>query len=310
MKFWRWTLTLIGYLVFAVVVLGVMLWFQFPAETAKKKLEAELHTLTPGLHWNIGQVGLGLPAAVKMLNVKLFQGKQQERPLIVFDSLSLQPDLWGYLKKKEISASYTLDILQGTVKGHLTVGNKNTSMQFDGTAKNINVTKLKGLQKAAKRAVSGKLSSSFSGKGSLQGPLKLECGGTFTLADGTLGLQQPVLGMKQIDYKIVNSSFHYDSMILTLADGSMTGVSLNGEFSGIVTPDESDIFRSSLQMQGSLTPRPELLASIGEPSVVNLLKQQLKGGKLPFRVNGTVREPGIVFAGLAADLNKQLQEGR
>jgi hypothetical protein len=41
--------------------------------------------------------------------------------------------------------------------------------------------------------------------------------------------------------------------------------------------------------------------------VANLLKSRLQGGStLPFTVNGTLNEPGIVFAGLPADFTKPL----
>ena len=311
MRFVRWALRIFAYLAFTLVILGLMLWVQFPAATVKKRLEAELHKVTPDLSWKIGKVGLSLPVALHLTDVAIsVAGKKGNKALVVVDSFALQPDLLEYVKNKSMTARYTAGFLKGKVKGHVILDQNYTTIQYEGAAQGLRVEGLKGLQKEAGRTVSGILSGVFSGKGSLRGPAILECGGNFSLVDGTLAFLEPVLGMKKLDFNRLGSNFNYSTDVLSLVGGTIAAPMLNGEFSGTVKPSKTDIFRSSVQLKGDVNPRSELLTSLGNPSIVKLLKKQLKGGKLPFVINGTIKAPGIVFTGLPVDLNKQLQEGR
>jgi len=49
------------------------------------------------------------------------------------------------------------------------------------------------------------------------------------------------------------------------------------------------------------------LASLGSPLLVNMLKRQLKEGKMPLSVSGTLQNPGIHFKGLPSNFNSLLQ---
>jgi len=130
------------------------------------------------------------------------------------------------------------------------------------------------------------------------------------LTNGSLGLQEPVLGMKKIDFQTVNFSFTYADNVLTITEGSLTARMLAADFTGTLNPYAPEIMRSPVQLKGNLTPRPELFATLGTGTAVNLLKKQLNNGKLTFTVNGSLKEPGIIFAGLPTNFNSLLQRSR
>jgi len=310
MKIFRWLLSGIGYLVFILIILGIMLWIQFPAEKVKTRLEAELHNITPDLEWKIGSIGLSLPEAVKLTDVRIFSGANEKTPQLVLDSLLLQPDLLAYIKKKNLAARYTVKLLQGVIRGHLALENRQRTVQYDGTVTAIRVEGLKKMQMGLSRSISGSLSGNFSGKAELQDISRLECGGALILANGTLGLQKPVLGMKQVDFKKVSSTFNFDSKVLSLVDGKIAASLFSGTFSGTIDPAQGAPGLSPLHLKGRMLPRPELLSAMGDAAVITLVKKQFQAGKLPFEINGTLSEPGIIFSGLPPELNKQLQEGR
>lgn len=310
MKIFKWVLSGIGYLGFVIFVLGVMLWVQFPAEKVKLRLEAELHRRTPNLVWKIGTVGLSLPGAVQLTDVRVFSGADEETAQLVLDSLVLRPDLAAYIKKKNLSGRYTIRLLQGVIRGHLAFEDSQRTLLYDGTLADIRVEGLKKMQMGLNRSISGSLSGTFSGKAGLQGMSRFECGGALVLAHGILGLQEPVLGMKQIDFKNVRSTFNYDSQVLSLVDGEIAASLFSGTFSGTIDPIQRDPGRSQLHLRGSILPRPELLSAMGDAAVITLVKKQFQSGKLPFEINGTLAEPGIIFSGFTPELNKLLQEGR
>jgi type II secretion system protein N len=303
-------LSIAGYLLFTLMALALMLWYQFPGDAVKKRLEAELSALTPGVTWKIDKVSLAFPAAVKLTHVTLYSSKRPKESGIRFDSLSLRPNTIQFAKKKKISVDYTVELFQGSVKGHLDFGRNKKLLSYNGIAKGIKLVELLELHKALGRKISGVLSANFSGSASVDASTNYTSQGNVVLTEGVLGLQQPVLGMKKIDFNTVNLALTYNDKVLTVTEGRLAAKMLTANFTGTVTPYKPEILRSSVQVQGDLTPRPELMASLGSGTSVNLLKKQLKNGKLSFTINGSLTEPGIVFAGLPANLNSLLQGSR
>jgi len=309
MRFFKWLIKISGYLLYTLAVLAFMLWYQFPAAAVKSRVEFELHRLTPDLQWKIGSIGLILPADIRLSDIKINDSQKQKKPLFIIDFLSLRPDLQAYLQNRKLSAGYRLGALDGHVSGRMILADDHNNLRFDGNAGGI---KINGLQKPLQeldRTVSGTLSSSFTGKGTVRGPGVVELQGDVKLLKGAIGFQKPVLGMKQLAFNQVSSKVKYTSGLIQLAGGRVESRLLAGEFSGTVKP-AGGIARSTLKLNGALIPRPEFLTGLDDGSAVNLLKKQLKGGKLPFTINGTLKEPGIVFTGLPADFNQRLQGGR
>jgi type II secretion system protein N len=309
MLFFKWLLQILAYLLYSLAVLGIMLWYQFPADAAKTRIESELHRFTPDLQWKIGSIGLALPVDIRLNVIEISDSREQKKQMFIIDSLSLRPDLRAYLQSRKMSAGYRLHAYDGRVKGRIFLADDRNNLRFDGNAGGI---KIKGLQQILQdldRTVSGTLSGSFTGKGQLRPPEINELQGEMLLVKGEISFQKPVLGMKQLAFTQVSSRIQYESGDIYLEDGSIESRLLAGEFNGTVNPAGS-IARSMLKLKGFLIPRPEFLAGIGNDIAVNLFKKQLQKGKLPFSLNGPLKEPGIVFTGLPADFNQQLQGRR
>ncbi len=309
MKIIRRLASLTCYLLYTLIVLGLMLWYLFPADAAKKRLESELHRLTPDLQWKIGKVGLSLPAAIGLTDVEIRTDQQQKKPEFIVRKFSLQPNLRAYLLRKELAGSYWLDMPAGDVKGRVQLAGNRKTLQYDGTGKGLQLQKIPVLQSVLNRTVSGVLSGNFSGKVQLQSGDTGQVQGDLSLAHGILSFQEPVLGMEQLAYSKMAVHFKSTAEGIALSAGKMESSLLAGEFTGLLKP-QAELYRSTVQLKGTLAPRSEFLASIGDAAAVNILKKQLKDGKLPFTINGTVKEPGVVFTGLPAEFNQQLRGGR
>ena len=167
---------------------------------------------------------------------------------------------------------------------------------------------LKKILEELDRTVSGTFSASFSGKGRVRGPFVGERQGKAMLAKGNISFQGPVLGMEKLAFDQLSSQVSYRSGQIHLQEGKVESRLLEADFAGTVKPVEG-ISPSIVNLQGSLSPRSEFLSGIGDQVAVDLLKSQLKEGKLSFTINGALREPGIVFAGLPPEFNQQLQGG-
>ena len=208
-----------------------------------------------------------------------------------------------------MSAVYRLDALDGRVNGRIILANDHAGLRFDGKVGGIKIQGLQRILQELDRTISGTLSGSFTGRGQLGTPVLYELQGKLLLVNGEISFQKPVLGMKQLAFSQVSSRIRYEPGVIHLEGGSIESRLLAGEFSGTVMPAGS-IGRSTLKLNGVLIPRSEFLSGIGNDMAVNLLKKQLQEGKLPFTINGPLKEPGIVFTGLSADFNQHLQGGR
>jgi len=309
MRFLKWLTGVVSYLLYSLAVLAFMLWYQFPAEVAKNRLELELNRLTPDLQWKIGRVGLGLPADILLTDIKFAARRQPKKFLVRIESLSLRPNLPAYLQARKLSAGYRLALLGGRVSGHLSLSADHNSLQYDGNANGIKINRLEQILQGLDRTVSGTLTGRFTGKAVLDGPGLVELQGTGKLLKGKISFRQPVLGMKELEFNQLSSQLRYRAGEIFFTDGRLESRLLAGEFSGTVKVGD-DLGRSTLKLSGALIPRPEFLAGLGDGTTVKVLKKRLQGGKLPFTVSGTLKEPGIVFSGLPAGFNQQPQGGR
>ena len=308
MQFFKWLIKVFGYLLYTLAVVAFMLWFLFPGAAVKTRLESELQSLTPDLQWKIGKIGLVLPGDMRFSDVKISGKNKSKEPLFMIDSLSLRPALLAYLKDKKPVAGYRLGILDGSVNGRLSLADDHNSFQYTGQANGIKIVGLKKILHDLDRTVSGTLSGSFTGKGTLRGSGAVELEGNVKLLKGKIAFRVPVLGMEKLAFNQVSSRLKYGPGGIRLVNGTIESRLLAGDFTGTVKP-VAGIGRSTLHLSGALVPRPEFLSTIGDGTVVNLVKRQLEGGKLPFTISGTLKEPGIVFTGLPTDLNQRTQAG-
>ena len=310
MRFSKWLIKILGYLLYTLAVLAFMLWFQFPVVAVKTRLESELRGLTPDLQWNIGRISLALPADILLSDIRVSDKHKLKESLFIIDSLALRPALWAYLQDGKLSAGYRLGILDGSVNGRLSLTDDHNGLQYDGNANGIKIIGLKKILQDLDRTVSGTLSGSFTGKGALRGSGEVELEGNIKILKGEISFRKPVLGMAKLAFNQVSSRLKYGSEGIRLIDGKIESRLLAGDFTGIVKP-VAGIGRSILQLNGALVPRPEFLSTIGDGAAVNMVKRQLQGGKLPFIISGTLKEPGIVFTGLPTDFNQPPQgEGK
>ncbi|CAK8721065.1 MAG: type II secretion system protein N [Candidatus Electronema aureum] len=293
-----------GYLIYTVAVLLLMLWLQFPAAAVKAKAEAELNQLTPGLEWQIGTIGLTLPADIRFGQIKV-SGKGEKEPLVRAESLTLRPDFFNW---RSWSALYRLQLLGGSVSGRLGLSKDRSGLEYSGELQGIRFDSpdFKKLLEGYDRTVSGTLSGNFTGRSAGQQGLFAELQGSFKVGKGAISLQAPVLGMDQIAFETISSTIKRRAGAVQIEGGKLESRLLAAEFSGDLRLTEP-VASSSIRLKVSLNPRPELMASVGSPMLINLLKGQLKNDKLPFTVTGTLNAPGIVFNGLPADFNQQLQ---
>ncbi len=300
-----------GYLLYALCLAAVLIWYLFPVDAARKRLEFELGRITPELEWKVAGLGPALPASIRARGLSAFaMGGKTE--LFSIDALTLTPTgLLAALRNHDsLGAGYRLDLLGGTVRGKIAQAEGGASLRFDGTVAGVDLALGKGLQRLLKRRIGGKLSGSFKGswKEGKKGGLAIQ--GKVLVEKGEFAFQQPVLGMKELKFSRMDTGFarKAGAAEILLTDGTMEATLLKILFSGGIRP-QSPVERSVLRLEGTMIPRPEFLAKVGDAVMIKMLKKELQDGRLSFKVNGSLNEPAIFFPGLPSGLEKYLHEG-
>jgi len=301
---------MMGYLLYAVAALLFMLWLQFPAAAVKAKAESELNRLAPGLRWQIGSVGLALPADIRFSRITV-SGEGEGGPPLVIEFLSLRPDFAAWKKTGSRSALWRLRLLGGDGSGRLGLNQARSGLDYSGELHGIQLDNagLKKFLETFGRTLSGSLSASFSGRQDVRLGLFAELKGEVKVEKGAVSLQEPVLGMEQLTFDRLRGQVKSQGGTLLLEGGKLESKLLEADFSGSVRLAQPAA-SSSVRLKGGLSPRPEFLAKLGGgPLAASLLKSRLQEDRLPFTITGPLSEPGIVFSGLPADFSRQLRPG-
>ncbi len=298
-------LKFLGYLLYTIVVVVFLLWYKFPADAFKSRIEKDLNRMTPTLQWVVKEIALLPPFNVQLRNINVI-GKEEKKVLLVVKTMNLRPDLMVWKKTGDIAAKYTLNLLSGTVDGRLGLAKDRSALEYDGAMQDINIDnkELAFIQQEYQRTVRGTLSGNFSGIQKLKKKTHT-LQGKFTFAEGAIGLQQPVMGMEQLNFDSIETELHFAAETISLSQGKITSPIFAAEFKGSLHT-AVPCRLSRIQLAGSFQPRSEFTASVDSPSLVRMLKKEMEKGSLPFTVNGLLQEPGIKFTSLSPAFNRQM----
>ncbi|MCW5212116.1 type II secretion system protein GspN [Desulfobulbus sp. TB] len=298
-----------GYLLYTSVVLVFLLWYKFPVDALTFRIEKDLATMYPSLHWVVQEIALIAPLDLQLRNIQIFEKDAEKKgeKVCTVQTMTLRPDLKAWNNTGNITANYTLNLLSGTVAGQLGLTQDRSTLEYDGTVQDMSIGKenLPFIQQQYQRVVQGALSGSFSGRRKMMEKTSA-LQGTFQVTKGTVGLQYPVLGMNELVFDRLATQLTLNAGKITLSKGKVTSSTFTAEFQGnIYTVVPCRLSR--VQITGSFQPKPEFVASVDSPSLVRLLATK---DVLPFTVNGLLQKPGIVFPSLPPIFNRQMGQQR
>ncbi|MCI5139150.1 MAG: type II secretion system protein GspN [Candidatus Electrothrix sp. AR1] len=282
-----------------------LLWYKFPTDALKTRIEKDLNRMTPTLQWAVEKIALLPPFNVQLRNIRT-TGKEEKKVLFVIKTMNLRPDFTAWKKTGNIAAKYKLNLLSGTVGGRLGLIKDRSALEYNGAMHDINIDnkELAFIQQEYQRTVRGTLSGNFSGVRKLKKNTHT-LQGKFTFAQGEIDLQQPVLGMKQLDFDSIETELNFAAGTVSLSRGKITSPLFAADFKGSLRT-AVPCRLSHIDLTGSFQPEPEFTASVDSPSLVTLLKKEMQKGNLPFTVKGPLHEPGIKFTSLPPAFNRQM----
>jgi type II secretion system protein N len=293
-KISSWLISWAGYLLYTLLVLICLLWLLFPADTVKNWFEQQMSAWYPNYDWTIETLGIRFPCRLVMENVGVIPSGAQGTPLTI-DRIYLSPDIPLLLQKKK-ALKYSLELLEGSIDGQvvLTAGGK----QFEGigTFDGLHLQQWQILQQSLQRDLDGILLGKFSSKGGCTPGQDIEFQGNLILAGGTLQFKAPILGLDKLPYTAIETDFRFYQGKWNLEQGKLQSSLMNSTFSGSIQVGIS-LAASQLSLQGLLMPRSEMFAGNENKQMTQIVRTHLQDGGLPYTVNGTLREPSMLFTG-------------
>ncbi len=284
-----------GYVVYAVLVAAVLLYFLFPSEALKDYLETKAGKSGSSFDLSIGQVSPSLPFGLKLLKTQVTQNAKPRGVLFRADALSVRPAIGALLRGKWKLCFKGL-AYDGVLKGCTDFSEKSLQPPFSTsmTFRDIRMDKY-DLPSLMGRHVEGTLNGTvtYEGKNNLfiQGLGEAD----LRLTDGRLELLQPILSLDAIEFKEVSIKMVLKDGKINLARADLQGPNMRGTLSGIIHL-KKDLSDSRLELRGTIEPFADFFKSLsGTRDTVRLFRQRLNRGGLSFIIRGTLKEPSIQF---------------
>lgn len=306
------------YLLYGLVLMSVLLYIRFPADSLKTYCEHRLEQFTGVEKCSIGRIIYHFPFAVELKRIRFFAGSG-ERNRITIDDLQLFP------VKKKFFGQWRLEgsCYGGSLSGLLEVKLKRKvySLQ-DFRLENIDLSPLSKSIPALGRKLKGRLDFTGDYKARFDKPAwpasmahlqranenstaagqpstvrssdRLLAGtgqGNLVLKQGRIQLSRSVLTLEEIDFNEINIRLQLQDQLLLIREGRMDGKDVDARLAGTI---QGPFFppHGSLQISGLLFPREKFLA--GRPAIARFfgrLKQSSRKPALRFRIGGTLTKP-------------------
>ncbi|MCI5133159.1 MAG: hypothetical protein D3904_17000, partial [Candidatus Electrothrix sp. EH2] len=153
-----------GYLLYTVLVVLLLLWYKFPADAFRIRIEKDLNRMSPTVQWDVEDLVLLPSLHIRLKNISM-QAKEEKQTLLTVKSADLSPDFMAWKKQRKITAEYIFHLLDGTIRGRLGLTADKTALEYDGVMKAVRIDNktLPFLKQEYRRTVQGTLSGNFSG---------------------------------------------------------------------------------------------------------------------------------------------------
>lgn len=307
-RFAGWIFSSLGYALYTIMVVVVLLWVLFPDDSVHDWLQVRMNSATPA-QWEIGALRKAWPLSFVAADIRVREGLNAPEPLIHIDEVRIRPDFGGLIAAGgNIPVTFQVRTLDGSVRGNVSFSPAGGPIQCSGNMENLELEGLGEIWRIMNREASGSLSGRFSFEGPWQNPPLGSGQADLVIADGSIALVQPFFGLPRLEFSRMTAALKLRDRMVAVEQGAVESKMLAGEYGGTVTLADSPLM-SEVQIDGFIEPRPELLGSIKDGATLALIRNQLRENKLAFALSGTLLEPGITFQGTSGVIDGILRGG-
>ena len=285
------SLRLLGYLLYGLVLTAVLLYVRFPAEKAELYLTRLSQAAFPSFEFAAGAKKVTFPPALEMDRL-LVSSRRDGRPLLLLENVHVAPTLAGVGREYRLAAQ----LHGGNVSGILKISPLARTFSFvDMAVRDVRCEDLQLLQETGERKLAGTVSLSGAYSGSWQAGESVALNGKLELKQGIIGLRQPILTIGELKVSSLAMELVLDGQELRVKDGTMQADSMAAGFTG--TMQMAQLFKDwKLAIDGELEMRSQFLKDKPRVSrVVQRLQKQYDNTQIPYYIKGTMANPRFAF---------------
>lgn len=284
-----------GYIVYGVILTLILLYFRFPSDAISEYFQSRFNRAFPDYRLSIDNVSLYPPFALEFSRprVSVAHGDSWQ---VTIDKFRLMPEILSFLRG-DPGCLFSARIYGGDLKGRMDFpeGIRKASYTAELEFRDLKIGESRALSGPAMHHMEGLLNGHirFSSK---SGFFKDGAGdGVLNISDGYFSLPESLPGLEAVYYQSLKVEMTVDNMRLQLRGLELRGEEMSATASGSLFLNK-DFSMSNLNIRGAIEPHAGLLKSIMSSDKMTVsLRERLKEGKIPFVIQGTVRNPGIRF---------------
>jgi len=298
----------IGYLLYVVGILILLLWFLFPKETIRRSLEAGLGRIWPELHWRIGAMTVAMPPSLVLSEVLGYDRVGDKRTLFRFDRVTVHPQLFESIKTQRLQAEYRVELGKGNLAGQFSTDFSGGNLLMEGTVQQVNLADIPWVNHYLKRGGYGTVSGRFTAAVPQQDRMP-SLAADIRVESGRVGLKHPILSHTELPFSLATVTLKSRGAVIHMDNGMIESELLDGRFLGTITLHPDPMF-SQIDLRGDVQPKKKFFKAVSNTLAYEAFRLQLKENPLPFMISGTLMEPGIhygEYAILFQKLEKELQ---
>jgi type II secretion system protein N len=270
----------------AAGVFLVCLYALFPTQALEHHVAVQIANQLPGVGVRIQKASLSLPPGFQLKGVAVFQ---MDRPLFDLERVKIAPK-WLSLFGSATDYRFRGAAYGGAVTGEARVPAADSKQNLTAQAE------LSGLELKQVAFLRDRLPFEIAGR--LSGTVELAdpqgLAGQLTIADCQVDLKTALLKNSTLTFRRIEADLALRGSRLEFRRLKMNGKQLDAELAGTIflTPRSGN---ESLNLSGTVVPRPELLAALGGLPQQLLATNKHLQGRIPVTITGSLERPALAF---------------
>ncbi|WP_319550500.1 type II secretion system protein GspN [Desulfogranum marinum] len=293
----RWGRSILGYFLFTVAGLVLMLWILFPVDFLDQWIPEYLGARFPYTRVALSNVAVGFPGKLVLTGLE-FSSSAEQKTLLKVETLELQPKFASLLNMQPV-VGYVATIEQGRVAGTFSTGSSLDAFNVAGQIEHVQLDLVTGIRAILGREIQGKLNAQFKGKVQSDFTALGNMDVKVSIGNGKIGLKKKILGHGVFPFSQVRFTVTGNEQKLFIDGGQVESELFSADFSGNIELNHP-YAQSGLSFAGIMLPRPEFFVHVTDGQLLSAIRNQLQDDGAAFKVSGDVADPGITFGELSS----------
>ena len=293
----RWGRSILGYFLYTVAIIGIMLWVLFPADFLQQWIPEYFTARFPRTKVALAKVEIGFPGKLVLTGLEV-SSSIESIDLLTVETLELQPEFTALMNLQPVM-NYMATVSEGRVIGTVSTDSSLSNFDVKGQLEQVKLDSISGIQEILEREIQGKVNAQFKGK--VQGDLTSldELDVKVSIDNGGVGLKKDILGFAFFPFSQVTFTVTGNHQKLLVDSGQMHSELFTADFTGQIEP-RIPYTGSSVSFAGTMVPRTEFFAHVDDGELLSGIRSQLQDAGAAFKISGDIAHPGINFGELSS----------